>query len=269
MRAAFPPRHRETDMLNVRQKINSAVLIVLFFVGWELFCLASGMSDLILPRPSQVVDTFFAKFWILWPHILQTLATTMIGFVLGVALGIVLGAIIGVSKTAYDTCYPLLVGFSSIPKVAIVPILVLWFGSGTVPAVLTALSICFFPIVVNIATGLATTEPELEDVLKALGASKLDILWNVGLPRTMPYLFASLKVALTVAFIGTITSETIASNQGIGTVMMIASANFDVPLVFAGLLLVSIMGVALYAVSALIEQKVTGWANRKTEFAMG
>jgi NitT/TauT family transport system permease protein len=146
---------------------------------------------------------------------------------------------------------------------------VVWFGAGTVPAVLTSLIICFFPIVVNVATGLATTEPELEDVLKALGAGKLDILWNVGLPRTMPYLFASLKVALTVAFIGTITSETIASNQGIGTVMMIASANFDVPLVFAGLLLISIMGVALYAVSALIEQKVTGWANRKTEFAMG
>src|SRR5499427_1171522 len=260
MRAAFPPRHRETDMLNVRQKINSAVLIVLFFVGWELFCLASGMSDLILPRPSQVVDTFFAKFWILWPHILQTLATTMIGFVLGVALGIVLGAIIGVSKTAYDTCYPLLVGFSSIPKVAIVPILVLWFGSGTVPAVLTALSICFFPIVVNIATGLATTEPELEDVLKALGASKLDILWNVGLPRTMPFFFASLKVAISYAFVGAVLSETVASNRGIGNVMMTASSNFNVPLVFAGLFILAALGVALYVAFSLVEGRLTGWA---------
>src|SRR5215470_1964248 len=209
MRAAFPPRHRRTDMLNVRQKINSVVLIVLFFVGWEVFCLASGMSDLILPRPSQVLETFVAKFWVLWPHILQTLATTMLGFVLGVALGIVLGAVIGVSKTAYDTAYPLLIGFSSIPKVAVVPIFVLWFGSGTVPAVLASLAICFFPIVVNIATGLATTEPELEDVLKALGASKLDILWNVGLPRTMPFFFASLKVAITYAFVGTVLSETV------------------------------------------------------------
>ena len=176
-----------------RQKAWSAALIVLFFVAWELFCLMTGMSDLVLPRPSQVFVTLFEKFPILWPHILQTLATTMIGFVLGVGLGVVLGAVIGVSKTAYDTAYPLLVGFSSIPKVAVVPIFVLWFGSGSVPAVLTALSICFFPIVVNIATGLATTEPELEDVLKALGASKLDILWNVGLPRTMPFFFASLE----------------------------------------------------------------------------
>ena len=181
--------------------------------------------------PSQVFVTLFQKFPLLWPHILQTLATTMIGFVLGVGLGVVLGAVIGVSKTAYDTAYPLLVGFSSIPKVAVVPIFVLWFGSGSVPAVLTALSICFFPIVVNIATGLATTEPELEDVLKALGASKFDILWNVGLPRTMPFFFASLKVAVSYAFVGAVLSETVASNRGIGNVMMTASSNFNVPLV--------------------------------------
>src|SRR6188508_1162628 len=256
----MPARHRHREWpdmpdLDYRQKAWSAGLIVLFFVAWELFCLMTGMSDLVLPRPSQVFVTLFEKFPILWPHILQTLATTMIGFVLG--------AVIGVSKTAYDTAYPLLVGFSSIPKVAVVPIFVLWFGSGSVPAVLTALSICFFPIVVNIATGLATTEPELEDVLKALGASKLDILWNVGLPRTMPFFFASLKVAISYAFVGAVLSETVASNRGIGNVMMTASSNFNVPLVFAGLFVLAALGVALYAIFAIIEGRVTGWATRK------
>src|SRR4029079_3765687 len=104
-----------------------------------------------------------------------------------------------------------------------------------VTAVLTAWSICCFPIVVNIATGLATTEPELEDVLKALGASKFDILWNVGLPRTMAFFFASLKVAICHAFAGAELSGNVASNRGIGNVMMTASSNFNVPLVFAGL----------------------------------
>ena len=253
--------------LNLLQKAWSGGLIVLFFAGWELFCLASGMSDLVLPRPSQVFDTLIARFPVLLPHILQTLATTMVGFVLGVVLGVLLGAIIGVSKVAYDTAYPLLIGFSSIPKVAVVPIFVLWFGSGTVPAVLTSLSICFFPIVVNIATGLATTEPELEDVLKALGASKFDILWNVGLPRTMPFFFASLKVAVAYAFVGTVLAETVASNRGIGNVMMSAASNFDVPLVFAGLFILAGLGVALYAVFALIEGRVTGWATRKNDLA--
>jgi NitT/TauT family transport system permease protein len=251
----------------IRQKLASAGLIVLFFVGWEAFCVLSGMSDLILPRPSQVFATLVERMPVLWPHIVQTLVTTMIGFVLGVALGILIGAVIGVSKTAYDTAYPLLIGFSSIPKVAVVPIFVLWFGSGTVPAVLTSLAICFFPIVVNIATGLATTEPELEDVLKALGASKLDILWNVGLPRTMPFFFASLKVAITYAFVGTVLAETVASNRGIGNVMMSASSNFNVPLVFAGLFILAALGVALYVAFSLIEARVTGWATRRNDLA--
>lgn len=251
--------------LRLTQKLWSGALIVLFFAGWEVFCLASGMSDLILPRPSQVMETLIARFPVLWPHIVQTLSTTMTGFALGVALGVFLGAMIGVSRVAYDTVYPLLIGFSSIPKVAVVPIFVLWFGSGTVPAVLTSLAICFFPIVVNIATGLATTEPELEDVLKALGASKMDILWNVGLPRTMPFFFASLKVAITYAFVGTVLAETVASNRGIGNVMMSASSNFDVPLVFAGLFILAALGVALYVAFSLIEGRVTGWATRKND----
>jgi NitT/TauT family transport system permease protein len=253
--------------LRLKQKVWAGLLIVGFFVAWEVFCLVSGMSDLILPRPTQVFDTLIARLPILWPHIVQTVMTTMIGFVLGVALGVLLGAVIGVSRVAYDTAYPLLIGFSSIPKVAVVPIFVLWFGSGTVPAVLTSLSICFFPIVVNIATGLATTEPEMEDVLKALGASKLDILWNVGLPRTMPFFFASLKVAITYAFVGTVLAETVASNRGIGNVMMSASSNFDVPLVFAGLFILAALGVALYVAFSLIESRVTGWATRKNDFA--
>ncbi len=251
--------------IDLRRKAMSASLIVLFFAGWEMFCIVSGMSDLILPRPSQVFETLVVRMPVLWPHIVQTISTTMLGFVLGVALGVCLGALIGSSRLAYDTAYPLLIGFSSIPKVAVVPIFVLWFGSGTVPAVLTSLAICFFPIVVNIATGLATTEPELEDVLKALGATKLDILWNVGLPRTMPFFFASLKVAVTYAFVGTVLAETVASNRGIGNVMMTASSNFNVPLLFAGLFILAGLGVILYAIFSVIEQRVTGWANRKNE----
>jgi NitT/TauT family transport system permease protein len=252
----------------MRSKLLAVGLIVAFFAAWEAFCRLSGISDLVLPPPSQVVTTLVLQFHALLPHLLHTLYTTLLGFFLGLVVGVVIGGLIGTSRLAYDTAYPLLIGFSSIPKVAIIPIFVVWFGAGAVPAVLTSVSICFFPIAVNVATGLATTEPELEDVLNALGASKLDLFWNVGLPRTMPYLFASLKVAITVAFIGTITAETIASNSGIGTVMMIAAANFDVALVFAGLLLVSILGVAFYGVSSLIEYRVAGWAHRKTDLAI-
>lgn len=252
----------------VRQRLLSASALVGFFVLWELVCVASGISDLVLPRPSQILQVLLEKMPLLWPHTVQTLYTTLVGFALGVAVGIVLGLLIGSSRTAYDVAYPLLVGFSSIPKVAVVPIFVVWFGAGTVPAILTSLVISIFPVVVNVATGLASTEPELEDVLRVLGARKRDILWNVALPRALPYLFASLKIAITLAFVGTVLAETVAANKGIGTVMMIASGNFDVPMVFAGLLILAVLGVVLYAMSSWLERRMTGWAQRKTDLGM-
>lgn len=251
------------------RRLASTGLIVGFFLLWEILCYAFGVRDIVVPRPSQILATLWLRLPAILPHAAQTLYTTVIGFLLGIGVGVIIGVMIGWSRLAYDVAYPMLIGFSSIPKVAVVPIFVLWFGAGTVPAVLTAMIMSVFPVVVNVATGLATTEPELEDVLKTLRATKLDILWNVGLPRTMPYFFASLKVAVTLAFVGAVIAETVASNLGIGNLMMIASASFDVALVFAGLLILAAMGVGLYLVFSLIERPITGWAHRKDDFALG
>jgi NitT/TauT family transport system permease protein len=128
--------------------------------------------------------------------------------------------------------------------------------------VLTAFLISFFPIVVNVATGLATIEPELEDVLKALGASKLDIMRKVGIPRTLPYFFGSLKIAITLAFVGSVISESIASNRGIGNLMLQAQAQFQVPLIFAGLVALAIEGIVMYWLMAILESRSTRWAQR-------
>jgi NitT/TauT family transport system permease protein len=152
-----------------------------------------------------------------------------------------------------------------VPKVAITPILVLWMGIGQPPAIATAFLLCFFPVAVNVATGLATVEPELEDLLRSLGAGRLDILRKVGLPRTMPYFFASLKVAITLAFVGAVISETIASNAGIGYLMLQASSQFRIPLMFAGVSVIALMGVATYLVFALLERRLTGWSTRRND----
>jgi NitT/TauT family transport system permease protein len=145
----------------------------------------------------------------------------------------------------------------------LVPIFVMWFGAGSVPAVLTAFISSVFPAVVNVATGVATTEPELEHFMKALQASRGEILWFVNLPRALPYFFASLKVAVTLAFVGTVISETVASNRGIGNVILLAASNLDVSLVFAALVLLSALGIALYAVAAILEKRFTAWAHRR------
>jgi NitT/TauT family transport system permease protein len=188
--------------------------------------------------------------------------TTAIGFLFAVVIGLLAGVAIGSSSLVYDGFYPALIGFNSIPKVAVVPILVIWFGIGTVPAVITAFLIAFFPILVNVATGIATLEPELQDVLRALGARRWQVIMKVGLPRSMPYFFASLKVAITVAFVGSIVAETVAANKGIGHLMLVASSRFEVPLAFAGLLVTSIMGIGMYVIAETIERRMTGWATR-------
>ena len=133
----------------------------------------------------------------------STFWVTMVGFGISIVVGVLLGFLIGSSRLAYAAIYPLMIGFNALPKAAFVPILVVWFGIGVGPAVLTAFLISFFPITVNIATGLATLEPELEDVLRVLGAKRWDVLVKVGLPRSMPYFYGSLKVAITLAFVGT------------------------------------------------------------------
>src|SRR5262249_53144869 len=145
------------------------------------------------------------------------------------------------------------------------PVLLSCSGLGPPPAVLTAFLMSFFPIAVNVATGLATVEPELEDVLRSLGAKHRDIIIKVGLPRSLPYFFASLKVAVTLAFVGAVVSESIASSRGVANRIVQASPDFRIALVFAGLLVTSIMGIAMYSIFAVIEARMTHWATRRMD----
>jgi NitT/TauT family transport system permease protein len=239
-----------------------ALVIIAMFVVWELVVIIFKIPRFILPSPSAVWASLVQWYTVIWGHALQTLYTTMVGFIIAVVFGLLLGWMVGYSAIVYKAVYPLLIGFNSIPKVALVPILVIWFRIGTVPAILTAFMISFFPIAVNVATGLATLEPELQDVLRSLGANKLEVFLKVGLPRSLPYFFASLKVAVTLAFVGSVISETVASNNGVGYLMIAASSRFDVPLVFAGLVVIAAMGVVLFAIFAALEQRFTSWAYR-------
>ena len=238
------------------------LIIVGTFATWEAACQGLAIPQFILPAPSAIAASMVKWWQPLLDNSWQTLMTTLIGFFLAIIFGLLLGVAIGSSTLLYVGLYPLLIAFNSVPKVAVVPILVIWFGIGTVPAAITAFLISFFPIVVNVATGIATVEPELRDVLRALGARPSDIIRKIGLPRAMPYFFASLKISITVAFVGSIVAETVASNKGIGHLMILASSRFDVPLVFAGLIVTAAMGVAMYSVAVMVENRMTGWAMR-------
>lgn len=234
------------------------------FLLWEAACRAFAVSTFVLPAPSDIALSLWQFRRQIGLHSFHTAWMTIAGFGLAVAFGLALGLLFGASRFVYAGFYPLLVGFNTIPKVAVVPILVIWFGVGWLPAVLTAFMISFFPIVVNVATGLATIEPETEDVLKALGASKLQIMTKVGIPRSLPYFFGSLKVAITLAYIGSVIAEYNASRFGIGNLMARASADFNVPLLFASLIALAILGVAMYMATVWLENRMTGWAQRSS-----
>jgi NitT/TauT family transport system permease protein len=240
------------------------VLPLATFVGmllvWEVAVPLLRVQQIVLPRPSAIAATMARTAAPLAFHASQTLMTTAIGFGIAVALGVLLGFAIGASPLCHDALYPLLVGFNSIPKAAVVPLLVMWFGVGTVPAVLTAFLLAFFPVAVNVALGLATLEAELRDVLRALGASRWQIFVKVGAPRTMPLFFASLKVAVSSAFVGSVISETVASNAGIGYLMAVAASDFNTGLAFCGLFVLAAMGVLLYGIFAAVERRMTAWA---------
>lgn len=237
------------------------ITTTVIFILWEVIVRAFNIPKFNLPSPSAIWIAAIEGRQPLMENAIATLQTTLLGFLLSVITGVFLGFLIGYSRTAYLILYPILIGFNTIPKVALVPLFALWFGTGFIPAVLTAFLLAFFPIAVNVALGLDTVEPEMKDVLRSLGATQVEIFQKVGFPHAMPYLFASLKVAVSFAFIGSVISETVASNKGVGYLVVSASSTFDVPLGFAGLLTLSVMGIVLYGFFAVMEKYVVYWAR--------
>ncbi|WP_048440173.1 ABC transporter permease [Caenimonas sp. SL110] len=247
------------------ERWSPVIVLLAALVLWQVIVTGFGIAEYIFPSPWQIAQQFVEFKAPLFEAAWKTFWVTMLGFGISIVVGVMLGFLIGSSRLAYTALYPLMVGFNAVPKAAIVPILVVWFGIGLGPGILTAFLISFFPITVNIATGLATLEPELEDVLRVLGARRWDVLIKVGLPRSLPYFYASLKVAITLAFVGTVLAEMTAGDSGIGYLMQSASSQQRMPLAFAGLVLISAMAMAMYELFSYIEKHTTGWAHRGSQ----
>ena len=241
------------------------LLLTATILLWQIICSAFNVSEFIFPSPWAIGTQLVEFGGVIAGHAWRTFWVTMAGFAIAIVVGVLLGFVIGSSRLAYAAMYPLMTAFNALPKAAFVPILVVWFGIGVGPAILTAFLISFFPIMVNIATGLATLEPELEDVLRVLGAKRWDVLTKAGLPRSLPYFYGSLKVAITLAFVGTTVSEMTAANEGIGYLLISAGSSMQMGLAFAGLMVVGAMAMAMYELFSWVEKRTTGWAHRGSQ----
>lgn len=241
------------------------ILLAAILLVWELAVRALGVAEYTLPGPYAIALQLREFIGPIMEAAWRTFWVTMVGFAISIVVGVLLGFVIGSSPLTYRAIYPLMIGFNAIPKAAVVPILVVWFGIGLGPGILTAFLISFFPITVNIATGLATLEPELEDVLRVLGAKRWDVLVKVGLPRSMPYFYGSLKIAITLAFVGTVLAEMTAGDSGIGYLIQSAGSSNRTALAFAGLVTIGAMAMAMYELFSWVEKRTTAWAHRGSQ----
>ena len=241
--------------------------IIIFLLFWEFLVWINGWPNYKMASPSDIWPAFW-KFKSLFCYYgWDTLWRTVMGLLLAVVLGVFLGMVMGFSKILREAIYPLLVGFNAIPKATVVPIIALMFvGQHNLNTVLIAFMISFFPIAVSVSIGLSTLEPEYRDILRSLGASKSTIFWKIALPKTLPEFFGALKVAVTLAFIGTNLMEIVSPHgRGLGALFDSGKTNSDYPLMFAVLIALALLGIGLYYVVVFLERVFAGWAERSVD----
>jgi NitT/TauT family transport system permease protein len=225
-----------------------SLTLVALVATWELLCRALNIPVFLIPAPSQVAWRLYEKRDLYLIHTWTTLYETTAGFLLIVVI-----------PKLRDIVMPLLLVAQLVPKVAIAPLLLIWFGYGLFPKVLVAFLVAFFPIVVNGASGLASVQPELLDLGHSLQASRWQTFWKFRIPSALPELFSGMKVAVTLAIIGAIIGEFVGGNRGLGYLIIVANQELDTPLAFAAIFLLSAAGIALYAIVEMFERMLIPW----------
>ncbi len=232
-----------------------AVLLAL----WEIGVRTLEVRDFLLPAPSKVLRQFLEQPGYLLLQSLDTLRTTLAGFVLAVVLGIAAAIGIVYSKFLDRTLYSLLVAMNAVPKVALAPLFVIWMGTGATPKVAIAMLIAIFPILIDSVLGLRSTDPDMLDMARVNKASRAKMLWKIRFPNALPSIFAGMKVGVSFALIGTIVGEFVAGEAGLGHVILVAQGSFDTSTVFVALALLCILGVLLFKAIEIAEERLLGW----------
>lgn len=234
-------------------------LIFVLIVLWDLAIRLFKIPPYLIPPPVQVVQQLVKEWPMLWRESLPTLYATLGGFVLSALVGVPVAMWIAYSRLVESFVYPLLVFSQSVPKVAIAPLFVVWFGFGVVPKVIAAFLLGFFPVIVATVQGFKSVEGDVIDLARSMGANPFKIFLKFRLPQAMPAIFSGLKVSVTLAVVGAVVGEFVGSNSGLGYVLQKANGTFDLPLMFAALVILSMIGVLLFLAIELIERWALPW----------
>ncbi|TMQ23516.1 MAG: ABC transporter permease [Candidatus Rokuibacteriota bacterium] len=239
----------------------SAALFGALLVAWQLAGPAFGIREYLLPAPTSVVRAML-NVSIPWPtHIWITTLEIVGGFAVAAGAGVALGIAIAWSPVAARALVPFLVFVNTLPKVAVAPLFLLWLGYGVVPNILIAALIGFFPVVINTAVGLTQVDEELLDLGRVFGAPTWKVFVKIRLPNALPYVLSALKITATAAVVGAVVGEFVASQAGLGMVIVNAQTNLNTPVAFAALVWISIVGLTLYGVVVLAARRWAPWAE--------
>jgi NitT/TauT family transport system permease protein len=235
----------------------------LLLVLWEIVSRAGLVAPIILPPPTRVWDGLVILFTAPWfpQHVWLTTAETLIGFVIGGIGAIVLGIAMVNMPLFKEVVYPYVVAFQVMPKVVLAPIFITWFGLGIESKIVMAIAISFFPVVINTVVGLESVEENAMLLMRSLVASRRQIFWKLAWPAALPSIFAGLKTSLTLALIGALVAEFVTANEGLGTLIITFSFELKVYLVFAVIIVVSVLGLALYGIMEYLDRKVVFWRH--------
>ena len=245
--------------LRIDEWIYPTVAIVAFVVLWDVSVRIFEVKPVVLPSPGQVYDSLIGDWGELAPHMLFTIYEILAGFALSVVIGIGLAIAIVTWRPIEKSIYPILVGSQVVPKIALAPLFVIWFGFGIEPKILIAFLIAFFPVVISTVVGLRSVEVEKLYLARSMGASELQMFFKIKLPNAMPSVFAGFKLSITAAVIGAIVGEYIGADKGIGRVLLEANGDMDTELLFAGIVLLSITGVILFLIIDGLERVMIRW----------
>lgn len=237
----------------------AALLSAAILILWQAAVVALDVPEAILPTPARIFEVMVERRDLLIEHSWPTAEQCVYGFLLAVVVGVGLGVLLALSRLFRVGVYPLVIAFQVVPKVALAPLFIVWFGLGTTSRVLLAFVIAFFPMVVNTFAGIQSTDPVMIRMARSFSASRWTIFSRIEFPTALPYIFSGLKIGITFAVIGIIVAEFVTAQEGLGYLIVFSEGNVDTPMLMAAIFVLSIVGVILYAAIVWLEKLVIRW----------
>jgi NitT/TauT family transport system permease protein len=258
-------------MLNQSEKLKHLILLMVLLAAWEMLGRFGWIPAFVLPTPTAIAARLYqlitsAEFW---PHFWATTIEVLLGFLLGVAGGFLFGILVALIPAVERFAYPYIVAFQTVPKIAIAPLFLIWFGYGLASKIVIAALVCFFPVLVSVMSAFHTTDREQLDMMHAFGASRWQIFSELRVWAALPTIFAGLEVAAVFAVIGALVGEFVGTQEGLGYLITTYNFNIDVPGVFAVLIMLSVLGMVLHALVRWLGRRMVFWIRSDRALTVG